>query len=92
MKRRVSGSPGPKNTIVIAYGRNKDKYAVKSRVGCKSVNGRKIPIDGPTIGHIIDGAYIANKDLPGMKHSECDYRSGPMCSSAAIFHRISWRI
>ncbi len=66
--------PRPKNTIVVAYGRNKDKYAVKSRIGCKSVNGRKIPIDGPTIGHIIDGAYVANLDLPGMKHSDCDYR------------------
>jgi len=25
----------PKNTIVIAYGKNKDRYAVRERVGCK---------------------------------------------------------
>jgi len=66
--------PRPKNTIVVAYGKNKDKYAVKSRIGCRSVNGRKIPIDGPTIGHIVDGAFVADMELPGMKHSECDYR------------------
>ena len=66
--------PRPKNTIVIAYGRNKDKYAVKSRIGCKSVNGRKIPIDGPTIGHIIDGVYVADMKQPDMKESSCDFK------------------
>lgn len=25
----------PKNTIVYAYGKNKDKYAVKKRIGCR---------------------------------------------------------
>ena len=66
--------PRPKNTIVVAYGRNKDKYAVKSRIGCKSVNGRKIPIDGPTIGHIIDGVYVADMKQPDMKESSCDFK------------------
>ena len=66
--------PRPKNTVVISYGRNKDKYAVKQRIGCKSVNGRKIPIDGPTIGHIIDGVYVEDVELPGMAVSECDFR------------------
>lgn len=66
--------PRPKNTVVVAYGRNKDKYAVKQRIGCRSVNGRKIPIDGPTIGHIVDGVYIEDVDLPGMAMSECDFR------------------
>ena len=72
--KEIRAVPRPKNTIVVAYGRNKDKYAVKSRIGCKSVNGRKIPIDGPTIGHIVDGVYVADVDLPGMKHSKCDFR------------------
>ena len=49
----------PKNTVVIAYGKNKDKYAVKKRIGCKYDNGRNIPVDGPTIGHIVDGKYVA---------------------------------
>ena len=48
----------PKNTIVIAYGKNKDRYAVRERVGCKYDNGRRIPVNGGTIGHIIDGTYV----------------------------------
>ena len=50
--------PRPKNTVVIAYGKNKSLYAVRQRVGCRNVNGRHLPVNGPTIGHIIDGAYI----------------------------------
>ena len=42
----------PKNSIVIAYGKNKDRFAVRTRIGCKNVNGRHVPINGPTIGHI----------------------------------------
>ena len=48
----------PKNTIVIAYGKNKDRYAVRERVGCKYDNGRRIPVNGGTVGHIIDGTYV----------------------------------
>ena len=48
----------PKNTVVIVYGVNKDKYAVRQRVGCKRVNGKNIPLNGPTIGHIINGKYV----------------------------------
>ena len=48
----------PKNTVVIAYGKDKSLYAVRQRVGCKNVGGRHLPVNGPTIGHIIDGAYV----------------------------------
>lgn len=48
----------PKNTVVAAYGKNKDKYSVIQRVGCKYVNGRNVPVNGPTIGHIINGKYV----------------------------------
>lgn len=48
----------PKNSVVIVYGKNKNLYAVRQRVGCKNVNGRHVPINGPTIGHIVDGKYI----------------------------------
>lgn len=55
----------PKNTVVIAYGKDKHLYAVRQRVGCRNDNGRHIPINGPTIGHIIDGAYIpVDADTP----------------------------
>ena len=60
--------PRPKNTIVIAYGKDKNLYAVRQRVGCKRENGRNLPINGPTIGHIIDGVYVPNDAdaLPGV--------------------------
>ena len=48
----------PKNTVVICYGKNKDHYAVRQRVGCEYKDGRHLPKNGPTIGHIIDGKYI----------------------------------
>jgi hypothetical protein len=48
----------PVNTIVISYGKNKDLYAVRQRTGCKYVNGRRIPINGSTIGHIVDEVYV----------------------------------
>lgn len=48
----------PTNTIVIAYGKNKDKYAVKQRIGCRNIGGRRVPVDGPVVGHITDGKYV----------------------------------
>lgn len=48
----------PKNTVVIAYGKNKDRFAVRQRVGCRNIDGRHLPVNGPTIGHIIDGRYV----------------------------------
>jgi len=52
----------PQNTVVYAYGKNKDKYSVKERTGCKYVDGRRIPITGGTIGHIIDFKYVPISD------------------------------
>ena len=63
--------PRPKNLIVIAYGKDKSMYAVRQRISCKRENGRNLPINGPTIGHIIDGVYVP-KDvdaLPGISRS-----------------------
>lgn len=48
----------PKNSVVIAYGKNKDRYSVRARVGCRRVNGGNRPVNGPTIGHIVDGRYV----------------------------------
>lgn len=50
----------PKNTVVVVYGKNKNLYAVRQRIGCKNINGRHVPVNGPTIGHIVDGVYIPN--------------------------------
>lgn len=48
----------PKNSIVIAYGKNRDLYAVRARIGCRSDGDRRLPVNGPTIGHIRDGRYV----------------------------------
>lgn len=61
----IRAVPRPKNTIVIAYGKDKNLYAVRQRVGCRNDNGRHLPVNGPTIGHIIDGVYVPIKtDAP----------------------------
>ena len=52
----------PKNTVVIAYGKDKNLYAVRQRVGCRNDNGRHLPVNGPTIGHIVDLKYIPIDD------------------------------
>ena len=36
----------PSNTVAQAEGKNKDRYAVKQRIGCRRVGGRNIPING----------------------------------------------
>jgi hypothetical protein len=48
----------PTNTVVIAYGKDKNLFAVRQRVDCKNVGGRHIPVNGPTIGHIVSGKYV----------------------------------
>ena len=52
----------PKNTVVIAYGKDKNLYSVRQRVGCRNDNGRHLPVNGPTIGHIVDLKYIPIND------------------------------
>ena len=58
----------PKNTVVIAYGKDKSLYAVRQRVGCKNVGGRHLPVNVPTIGHIIDGAYVPVAEETPKRH------------------------
>ena len=64
----------PKNTIVYAYGKNKDKYAVKERTGCKYDNGRRIPVTGGTIGHIVDFKYIPIDEVSPVSFSSIDLK------------------
>ena len=48
----------PTNTFVVAYGKNHDRYAVRKYVGCRYDKGRRIPVKGPTVGHIRNGVYV----------------------------------
>lgn len=53
----------PKNFIFIAYGKNRDRYAVRARVGCRSDGQRRLPANGPTIGHIVDLRYVPLEEV-----------------------------
>ncbi len=59
----------PKNTIVQATKRD-DIYLVVQRVGCKYVNGRRLPVNGSVIGHIINGVYVPKEDDQKKKLSQ----------------------
>ena len=52
----------PTNTFVVAYGKSKNLYAVRKYVGCRYDKGRRIPVKGPTVGHIRDGKYVSSED------------------------------
>ena len=71
----------PSNTVVQAYGKNKDRYAVKQRIGCRRVGGRNIPVNGPTIGHIVDGAYVPMKRLTSDAADLKDWANVVYCDS-----------
>jgi len=48
----------PRNTIVVKRGNGPLKYAVAERVGCKQVGESNVPVNGCTVGHIIQGSYV----------------------------------
>lgn len=62
----VLNASRPTNTKVKAYGKNKDRYAVCQRVGCKYKDGRRLPVDGGVIGHIVcskgQWAYVPREE------------------------------
>ena len=62
----------PKNTFVVAYGKNKDRYGVRQFIGCRYDKGRHNPIKGPTIGHIVGGKYVPIPDATENSESGID--------------------
>lgn len=53
----------PVNSVVVDHGGcGPLRYAVIERVGCRHVNGRNMPVDGRTIGHIVEGVFVAIRD------------------------------
>jgi|GEM_PF-3462327 len=47
-------------TKTVVYVTSAGNYGVKKRVGCRYVNGRNVPVNGPTVDHIIGGKYVPN--------------------------------
>lgn len=50
----------PVNTIVQAT-KNPNVFMVIKRIGCKNIGGRRVPVNGPVVGHIVDGRYVEKK-------------------------------
>ena len=66
----------PKNTVVVPYGKNLDRYAVRERVGCRYKEGKRLPTNGKIIGHIIDMTYVpkAAEIIPSVAHASVDLK------------------
>lgn len=88
----IRAVPRPKNSIVYAYGKNKDRYAVKQRVGCVRKNGHCYPVDGPTIGHILTvSSYLLKNRLPLLFiHLRRFSGTGPMLNSVSGCPLTCW--
>lgn len=69
----------PKNSFVIRTNKTEPpRYAVRSRVGCKYVHGRRLPQNGPVIGHIDTEARIF---VPLPSESETVSNNQPLTST-----------
>jgi hypothetical protein len=60
----------PRNTIVVKRGNGPRMYAVVERVGCRRVGDRNVPVNGCTIGYIIQGAFVACSDSVSRRKTE----------------------
>lgn len=69
----------PTNTVV--YITSAGNYGVKKRVGCRYMNGRNVPVNDPTVGHIIGGKYvpIAKKDTSSLAPTLLDWADAQLC-------------
>lgn len=55
----IRNVPRPVNTIVKAYGKNKDKYIVIARKpSIRRSDGKYRPVNSGTIGHIENGKFV----------------------------------
>ena len=60
----------PRNTIVVKRGNGPLMYAVVERVGCNRVGDCNVPVNGYTVGHIIQGAFVAYSDSVSRRKTE----------------------
>lgn len=56
----IRAVPRPKNTVVVPSGSG---YRVRQRVGCRNVDGRRVPVDGGYIGSIVNGTFVPDEAL-----------------------------
>jgi hypothetical protein len=60
----------PRNTIVVKRGNGPRMYAVVERVGCKRVGNRNVPVNGRTVGYIMQGMFVAYSDSVSQRKIE----------------------
>ena len=60
----------PKNTIVVKRGNGPRMYAVVERVGCRRVGNRNVPVNGRTVGYIMQGVFVAYSDSVSQRKIE----------------------
>lgn len=68
--KEILAVPRPRNTVVVPYGKARDRYAVRKRVGCRYVGGRHVPVTGPTIGHIVGGVFVPTPERPAVSRPD----------------------
>lgn len=60
----------PRNTIVVKRGNGPRMYAVVERVGCRRVGNRNVPVNGRTVGYIMQGMFVAYSDSVSQRKIE----------------------
>lgn len=81
MPKEILAPERPTNTVV--YATSAGNYGVKKRIGCRYVNGKNRPVNGPTVGHIIDWKYVPTeekkKDASSMAPALLDWADARLC-------------
>lgn len=60
----------PRNTIVVRRGNGPLMYAVVERIGCRRIGESNVPLNGYTVGHIIQGAFVPCSDAVSQRKTE----------------------
>ena len=71
--------PRPVNTVVYSYGKNNDKYGVRSRNGYKTENGKCLPINGAVVGYIINNQFVPRTGRVGTSFEMKEWTNYELC-------------
>ena len=71
--KEIREVPRPHGTVVYAFGHDPVKYNVKKRE-YKVVDGKRVQIDGETIGSIIDMRFVELEARPGIRYADSDMK------------------
>ncbi|WP_400226053.1 hypothetical protein [Methanomethylophilus alvi] len=63
---------------------------LRSLPSCRIVDGRRVPVEGPIVGHIVDGKYVPIDDKARVSESPVDIKAGRTSGSCSIAPPTSW--